>query len=205
MAIKLLQNHDCDLDDEDSPRTIGISLEWQWEMKTYLEQEMEPRDGEDRRCHVKELGAINRSPFCTHLLNTDPTALCPSRGSPVDNIDNIDKLMLTRHDNNSSHGRRFGNRGRGRGRSNYQYKGEGNSSYESGRTDHKAQRSDDECSTSNTNDKTQITCYRCQKLGHYSYDCPNKKHVNVESLFVEMQDDELALLMCQVMEEKIEN
>ncbi|KAD4586269.1 hypothetical protein E3N88_23870 [Mikania micrantha] len=59
MAIKLLQNHDCDLDDEDSPRTIGISLEWQWEMKTYLEQEMEPRDGEDRRCHVKELGTVS--------------------------------------------------------------------------------------------------------------------------------------------------
>ncbi|KAD5508065.1 hypothetical protein E3N88_15768 [Mikania micrantha] len=129
--------------------------------------------------------------------------------------DESNKSLFTHHKGRFGRGNNFrhnNNNGRfqqgyrqNRGRNDYQQREEGHISYKSGRTDNKPQRKDGEHSTSDTNEKTQITCYRCQKLGHYDYDCPNKNHKNVESLFVETQEEEIALLMCQVAEGKKEN
>ncbi|GKD54753.1 putative zinc finger, CCHC-type containing protein [Tanacetum coccineum] len=46
-------------------------------------------------------------------------------------------------------------------------------------------------------DKSQIDCYKCGKLGHYAYECANKKKEEVAALLVET-DDEPALLMCLI-------
>ena len=53
-------------------------------------------------------------------------------------------------------------------------------------------------------DKSKITCYRCEKLGHYAYECPTKKTKERGTLLVEIEedDDEPALLMCLDAEEK---
>ena len=52
-------------------------------------------------------------------------------------------------------------------------------------------------------DKLKITYYKCEKLGHYAYECPTKKTKENETLLVEMKDDdEPALLMCLHVEEK---
>ncbi|GJV56299.1 zinc finger, CCHC-type containing protein [Tanacetum coccineum] len=54
-----------------------------------------------------------------------------------------------------------------------------------------------------TRDKSQVTCYRCHKLGHYAYECPNKckNQVREQSNLIE-EDLEPTLLMATITEKK---
>jgi hypothetical protein len=112
-------------------------------------------------------------------------------------VNNLEELLY------AGHGQHVGNRGRGRfspsrgrGRGNYQHRGEGHTSYESEGTD-EPQRNDSKQETPAMRDKSKITCYRCEKLGHYAYECPTKKTKENVTLLVETEDDdEPALLMC---------
>ncbi|GKA51223.1 putative zinc finger, CCHC-type containing protein [Tanacetum coccineum] len=81
--------------------------------------------------------------------------------------DNSEKLLLTRR---------------------WKDRDEGHTSDESEGTDNKPRRN---------GDKSQIDCYKCGKLGHYAYECANKKKEEVAALLVET-DDEPALLMCLI-------
>ena len=111
-------------------------------------------------------------------------------------VNNLEELLY------AGHGQHVGNRGRGRfspsrgrGRGNYQHRGEGHTSYESEGTD-EPQRDDSKQETPAMRDKSKITCYRCEKLGHYAYECPTKKTKEKVTLLVETEDDdEPALLM----------
>ncbi|XP_022019524.1 uncharacterized protein LOC110919562 [Helianthus annuus] len=118
-------------------------------------------------------------------------------------VNNLEELLY------AGHGQHVGNRGRGRfspsrgqGRSNYQHRGEGHTSYEMEETD-KPQRDDSKQETSAMRDKSKITCYICEKLGHFAYECPTKITKENETLLVETEeDDEPTLLMCPHFEEK---
>ncbi|XP_035845706.1 uncharacterized protein LOC118479298 [Helianthus annuus] len=119
-------------------------------------------------------------------------------------VNNLEELMYAGHGQHvGNHGRGRFRPSRGRGRGNYQHRGEGNISYESEGTD-KPRRNDSKQETSAMRDKSKITCYRCEKLGHYAYECPTKKTKESETLLVEIEedDDEPALLMCLDAEEK---
>nr|GEX77227.1 alpha-xylosidase 1-like [Tanacetum cinerariifolium] len=79
-------------------------------------------------------------------------------------VNSQESLMFTRHE---GQGKPFRERGRGRfnqsqgreqDKNNYQSKREESASFEE-----------------DTRDKSQVTCYRCHKLGHYAYECPNKR------------------------------
>nr|GEY98563.1 zinc finger, CCHC-type [Tanacetum cinerariifolium] len=79
-------------------------------------------------------------------------------------VNNQESLMFTRHEGQSKPSREYGqgrfnqSRGRVQDKNNYQSKKEERASFEE-----------------DTRDKSQVTCYRCQKLGHYAYECSNKR------------------------------
>ncbi|GKA39135.1 putative zinc finger, CCHC-type containing protein [Tanacetum coccineum] len=105
--------------------------------------------------------------------------------------DNSEKLLLTRQRNNRNYKHNYGNGRRGGGnqtRGRWKDRDEGHTSDESEGTDNKPRRN---------GDKSQIDCYKCGKLGHYAYECANKKKEEVAALLVET-DDEPALLMCLI-------
>ncbi|GJT04860.1 putative zinc finger, CCHC-type containing protein [Tanacetum coccineum] len=105
--------------------------------------------------------------------------------------DNSEKLLFTRQGNDRNYERNYGNDRRGGGnqtRGRWKDRDEGHTSDESEGTDNKPRRN---------GDKSQIDCYKCGKLGHYAYECANKKKEEVAALLVET-DDEPALLMCLI-------
>ncbi|XP_021995175.1 uncharacterized protein LOC110892309 [Helianthus annuus] len=119
-------------------------------------------------------------------------------------VNNLEELLYAGHGQHvGNHGRGRFRPSRGRGRGNYQHRGEGHTSYESEGTD-KPQSDDSKQETPTMRDKSKITCYRSEKLGHYAYECPTKKTKESETLLVEIEedDDEPALLMCLDAEEK---
>ncbi|GKD77117.1 zinc finger, CCHC-type containing protein [Tanacetum coccineum] len=107
-------------------------------------------------------------------------------------VDSQESLMFTQHEDQ---GKPFKERGRGRfnqsrGReqdnNNYQCKRKERASFEE-----------------DTRDKSQVTCYRCHKLRHYAYECPNKRknQVREQSNLIE-EDLEPTLLMATITEKK---
>ncbi|GJS05744.1 zinc finger, CCHC-type containing protein [Tanacetum coccineum] len=105
--------------------------------------------------------------------------------------DNSEKLLLTRQRNNRNYKHNYRNGRRGGGnqtRGRWKDRDEGHTSDESEGTDNKPRRN---------GDKSQIDCYKCGKLGHYAYECANKKKEEVAALLVET-DDEPELLMCLI-------
>ncbi|GJT73054.1 zinc finger, CCHC-type containing protein [Tanacetum coccineum] len=78
-------------------------------------------------------------------------------------------------------------RGREQDKNNYQSKREERASFKE-----------------DTRDKSQVTCYRYHKLGHYAYECPNKRknQVREQSNLIE-EDIEPTLLMTTITEKKM--
>nr|GFA00488.1 zinc finger, CCHC-type [Tanacetum cinerariifolium] len=107
-------------------------------------------------------------------------------------VNSQESLMFTRHEGQRkpfreySHGRFNQSRGREQNKNNYQSKKEERVSFEK-----------------DTRDKSQVTCYRCHKLGHYAYECPNKckNQVREQSNLIE-EDLEPTLLMATITEKK---
>nr|GEW12428.1 putative zinc finger, CCHC-type [Tanacetum cinerariifolium] len=105
--------------------------------------------------------------------------------------DNSEKLFLTLQRNDRNYKRNYGNGRRGDGNQTqrkWKDRDEGHTSDESEETDNKPRRN---------GDKSQIDCYKCGKLGHYAYECANKKKEEIAALLLET-DDEPALLMCLI-------
>ncbi|GJY23660.1 zinc finger, CCHC-type containing protein [Tanacetum coccineum] len=103
-------------------------------------------------------------------------------------VDSQESLMFTQHEGQRKPFRERGrfNQSRGREQDKNNYKREERASFEE-----------------DTRDKTPVTCYRCHKLGHYAYECPNKRknQVREHSNFIE-EDLEPTLLMATINEKK---
>nr|GEZ00893.1 zinc finger, CCHC-type [Tanacetum cinerariifolium] len=103
-----------------------------------------------------------------------------------------ESLMVTQHEGQRKpfskygHGRFNLSRGREQDKHDYQSKIEERASFEE-----------------DTRHKSQVTCYRCHKLGHYAYECPNKckNQVRQHSNFIK-EDLEPTLLMATINEKK---
>nr|GEY64350.1 zinc finger, CCHC-type [Tanacetum cinerariifolium] len=54
-----------------------------------------------------------------------------------------------------------------------------------------------------TRDKSQVTCYRCHKLGHYVYECPNKRKNQVKEQSNLIEEDLEPTLFMATINEKI--
>ena len=84
-----------------------------------------------------------------------------------DTHDDSGKLMYTDSSNQEKYGNNYSNRGRGRGRQNWRGRGRGRyGSFQQQRDAYKQGRG---------GDASHITCFRCDKLGHYVQDCPDLK------------------------------
>ncbi|GJX92306.1 zinc finger, CCHC-type containing protein [Tanacetum coccineum] len=106
--------------------------------------------------------------------------------SDLDEIQEI--LMFTRHERQRKPFRERGrfNQSRGQEQDKNNYKREERASFEE-----------------DTRDKSQVTCYRCHKLGHYAYECPNKRknQIRGESNLIE-EDLEPTLFMATITKKK---
>nr|GEV09446.1 hypothetical protein [Tanacetum cinerariifolium] len=107
-------------------------------------------------------------------------------------VSSQESLMFTQHEGQRKpfreygHGRFNQSRGREQDKNDYQSKREERASFEE-----------------DARDKSQVTCYRCHKLGHYAYECTNKckDQVREHSNFIE-EDLEPTLLMATINEKK---
>lgn len=107
-------------------------------------------------------------------------------------VNNQENLMFTQHEGQRKPSREYGqgsfnqNRGREQAKNNYRPKGEEHTSFEE-----------------DTRDKSQVTCYRCHKLGHYAYKCPNKRKNQVREYSNLIEENlEPTLLMAATIEKK---
>nr|GEZ08977.1 zinc finger, CCHC-type [Tanacetum cinerariifolium] len=107
-------------------------------------------------------------------------------------VNSQESLMFTQHEGQRKpfreygHGRFNQSLGRKQDKNNYQSKREEQASFEE-----------------DTRNKSQVTCYRCHKLGPYAYECPNKRknQVREHSNFIE-EDLEPTLLIETINEKK---
>ncbi|GJW98468.1 zinc finger, CCHC-type containing protein [Tanacetum coccineum] len=107
-------------------------------------------------------------------------------------VDSQESLMFTQHE---GQGKPFRERGRGRFNQS-QGREQDKNTYQSKREERASFEED-------TRDKSQVTCYRCHKLGHYAYECPNKRKNQVREQFNLIEEDlEPTLLMATITERK---